>query len=77
MRRMVLFLVLLTAGCSGGIYKVPASEYRQQVKTLGVLPLMVDSRSVILQQVSYGIAVRMAVMSMALGSQSDFYEAEA
>jgi aspartate carbamoyltransferase catalytic subunit len=28
-------------------------------------------RSVILQQVSYGIAVRMAVMSMAMQSQAD------
>ena len=29
------------------------------------------SRSVILQQVSYGIAVRMAIMSMAMQSQAD------
>lgn len=34
-------------------------------------------QSVILEQVTHGIAIRMAVMSMALGSQSDLYEAEA
>ena len=34
-------------------------------------------QSVILEQVTHGIAIRMAVMSMALASQSDFYEAEA
>ncbi len=33
-------------------------------------------QSVILEQVTHGIAIRMAVMSMALGSQSDFYEAQ-
>lgn len=49
MRRMVLFLLLLLlVGCSSGIYKVPPKEYRQQVKTLGVLPIVVDSRSAIL-----------------------------
>jgi hypothetical protein len=47
MRILILALFLLMAGCSGGIYKVPTGEYRQQVKTLGVLPLMVDGRSVI------------------------------
>jgi aspartate carbamoyltransferase catalytic subunit len=31
-------------------------------------------QSVILEQVTHGIAVRMAVMSMALGSQSEIHE---
>ncbi|HKJ04669.1 MAG TPA: hypothetical protein VJ974_03650 [Geopsychrobacteraceae bacterium] len=36
---------LLLAGCSGGVYKVPKDEYRKQVKTLGVLPIIVDDGS--------------------------------
>ncbi len=47
MRRVILTLFLLLAGCSGGTYNVPTKDYQQQVKTLGVLPLIVDSRSVI------------------------------
>lgn len=47
MRIVILGLVLLLAGCSSGIYNVPPKEYQQQVKTLGVLPLLVDSRSTI------------------------------
>ena len=50
MRRILtlLSLVFLVAGCAPGQYKVPVDEYRQQVKTLGVLPLLVDDRSTIL-----------------------------
>jgi len=48
MRRVIFPLFLLIAGCSAGIFNVPSKEYQQQVKTLGVLPLIVDSRSVIL-----------------------------
>lgn len=47
MRITILILFLLLTGCSNGIYNVPTKEYQQQVKTLGVLPLVVDARSVI------------------------------
>ena len=47
MRITILILCLLLAGCSSGIYNVPTKEYQQQVKTLGVLPLVVDVGSVI------------------------------
>lgn len=47
MRALVVVLVLLVAGCSSGIYKVPPKEYQQQVKTLGVVPLLVDGRSTV------------------------------
>jgi len=47
MRKLTLILFLLMAGCSQGIYNVPTSEYQKQLKTLGVLPVIVDSRSVI------------------------------
>lgn len=45
-RWFLLFPILLLAGC-GGFFKVPQSEYRQKVQTLGVLPLLVDGSSVI------------------------------
>lgn len=47
MRKLFLIPVLLTlAGCGvTGVYKVSSVEYRQQVKTLGVLPVLVDGRS--------------------------------
>ncbi len=48
MRRIFLVFFLIVTGCSSGTYHLPAKEYRQQIKTLGVLPLMVDSRSQIL-----------------------------
>lgn len=48
MRRLALFLLpLLLFGCGGGAYKMPREEYRERVKTLGVLPLMVDEESTI------------------------------
>ncbi len=47
MRITILILFLLLAGCGPGIYNVPTKEYKQQVKTLGVLPLVVDTRSAI------------------------------
>jgi hypothetical protein len=43
---LLMFLVLLTA-CQGPYFKVPKDQYREQVKTLGILPLMVDDRSAI------------------------------
>ncbi len=45
---MLLLLAVIIAGCSTGQYKVPVDEYRQQVKTLGVLPLLVDEQSTLL-----------------------------
>ncbi len=47
MRITIVILFLLLAGCSSGIYNVPTKEYQQQVRTLGVLPLVVDTRSVV------------------------------
>lgn len=43
----VLLAGLLLVGCSSGMYKVPKEEYRSQVKTLGVLPIIVDDQSAI------------------------------
>lgn len=49
MRRLLwvvmLFLLLVSLGCANGVYNVPKEQYRSMVKTLGVLPLMVDSGS--------------------------------
>jgi hypothetical protein len=45
-RWFLLFPILLIAGCAG-FFKVPQTEYRQKVQTLGVLPLLVDGNSVI------------------------------
>lgn len=41
----VLVVVVLLLGCSSGVYKVSKEEYRSQVKTLGVLPIIVDDQS--------------------------------
>lgn len=43
-----LMLLLFLVGCGKGFYKVPTEEYRKQVKTLGVLPVLVDVNSTIL-----------------------------
>lgn len=43
---MVLSVMLL-AGCGSGFFKIPKEEYRQTVRTLGVLPLLVDANSTI------------------------------
>lgn len=43
---MVLSVLLLT-GCSSGFFKIPKEEYRQTVRTLGVLPLLMDAGSTI------------------------------
>lgn len=46
MRLVSLLLVgVLLTGCGSGVYKVPKDEYRTQVKTLGILPIIVDDRS--------------------------------
>ena len=52
MRRMlwavlVIFLAAVSSGCAGGVYNVPKDQYQSIVKTLGILPLMVDSGSAI------------------------------
>jgi hypothetical protein len=44
-RWFALFLVLLLTACSGGNFLMPKKEYREQVKTLGVVPLLVDVES--------------------------------
>lgn len=44
---LVLFLIPL-AGCTNAAYTIPQREYRERVKTLGVLPVLVDGRSAIL-----------------------------
>ncbi|PLX92292.1 MAG: hypothetical protein C0619_06455 [Desulfuromonas sp.] len=43
----VLLVGLLLIGCSSGVYKVPKEKYRTQVKTLGILPIIVDDGSAI------------------------------
>jgi hypothetical protein len=45
---LAIGLILLLSACSGGYYKISPKEYQQQVKTLGVLPLLLDDQSTIL-----------------------------
>ena len=46
MRRISLLLIfVLLAGCSGSYFKVPKEEYQARVRTLGVLPLLVDEKA--------------------------------
>ncbi len=48
MKRIALLLLpLFLIGCAGGTYKLPKDEYRERVRTLGVLPLMLDEGSTI------------------------------
>lgn len=45
MRRISLLLIfVLLAGCGGGYFKVPKEEYQVRIRTLGVLPLLVDEK---------------------------------
>lgn len=44
---MLVLVVAVAAGCAGGVYNVPKDQYKSMVKTLGVLPLMVDNGSAI------------------------------
>ncbi|ORJ55051.1 hypothetical protein [Geothermobacter hydrogeniphilus] len=44
-RVFALLLILLLTGCSGGSYLLPKKEYQSKVKTLGVVPLLVDPGS--------------------------------
>ncbi len=49
MRRILaILLVLALAGCAKGQFKMTPEQYRQQVKTLGVLPVLVDRQSTII-----------------------------
>jgi hypothetical protein len=63
-----LILALLIAGCTGGVYNIPPKEYQQQVKTLGVLPLLIDGRSTIIHP--QGDAI-FALLGRAAEGQSD------
>jgi len=49
MRRIVTLLLLgvFLGGCGAGGFKLPKDEYRERVRTLGVLPLLVDADSAI------------------------------
>lgn len=48
MKKMAwLLLPILLLGCGGGAYKIPKDEYRDRVRTLGVVPLLVDGESTI------------------------------
>jgi hypothetical protein len=55
MRILALILCVAITGCSGGVFHVPKAEYQQQVKTLGVLPVIVDREGVVLHQDSGAI----------------------
>ncbi len=46
-RFMVFLLVLVLSGCGGGSFAVSKTDYRQQVRILGVVPLLLDDQSVI------------------------------
>jgi hypothetical protein len=50
MRRIALLslAVVMILGCGGPSFKIPQNEYSQKVRTLGVLPLLVDGTSVIM-----------------------------
>ncbi|MDY0267899.1 hypothetical protein [Trichloromonas sp.] len=43
----IAMVAVLLAGCGGKSFTVPKAEYREKVRTLGVLPLMVDEGSTI------------------------------
>ena len=65
MRRIWMLLLLLSlCGCASGSYKLSPDQYRQQVKTLGVVPVLVDDQSTILHP------ERQAVLDL-LARQSD------
>lgn len=44
----VLLLLSLLAGCAANFYRVAPEDYRNRVKRLGVLPVLVDSGSTVL-----------------------------
>ena len=56
MRRILLLLLLLPlVGCTAGGYKMAPEQYHKQVKTLGVVPLLVDGQSTILHPERDGV----------------------
>lgn len=46
-RSFICLLPLLLLGCATGHYKIAKEEYRERVRTLGVVPLLVDESSTI------------------------------
>ena len=55
-RRLCVGLaLLLLAGCGQSYYKIPKEEFRQTVRTLGVLPLLVDENSTVIHPERQGI----------------------
>jgi len=90
LRRSILFLVslLLLGACSYPSFEVPAKEYRSRVKTLGVLPLLVDAESdihhpqrdqvvALLERDSEGVSRRLAEMLRAQKSYFDVRQLQA
>ena len=55
---LVLVLIFFLSGCGGKYFKVTEKDYQERVKTLGVLPLLVDENSTILHP------DRMAILQM-------------
>jgi hypothetical protein len=47
LRSLLLLMLLVSLTACQSFFKVPKEEYREEVKTLGVLPLMVDEKSTI------------------------------
>jgi hypothetical protein len=45
---LMVLMVLTLTGCAKSQFKISPEQYRQQVKTLGVLPLLVDRQSTII-----------------------------
>ncbi|WP_305043491.1 hypothetical protein [Geoalkalibacter sp.] len=43
----LLILALLLGGCQKGTYKIPREEFTQQVRTLGVMPILIDEGSTV------------------------------
>lgn len=52
---VVLLVSLLLSACGGGFFKIPKEEYRQTVRTLGVLPLVVDEGATITHPERQGV----------------------
>lgn len=46
-RALLFFLCFLLVACGHGRFKIPKEAYRQRVKTLGVLPLLLDEGSAV------------------------------
>ncbi|MEZ4601514.1 MAG: hypothetical protein R2940_17125 [Syntrophotaleaceae bacterium] len=47
LRSLIMLILLVSLTACQSFFKVPKEEYREEVKTLGVLPLMVDEQSTI------------------------------